>query len=181
MNNEHRLIRSARKLNMLALAEIYDTFSPGIFRYAARMLSDRSLAEDCVNETFSRFLNALHNGGGPNKHLRAYLYRIAHNWITDRHRDGVADVPQSTIEQQVDPADGPERATEKAIDMSRVREAMFQLSPDQQHVLDLKFTAGLSNRDVALALNKTQGAVKSLQNRGLRALKRILLGTEGES
>ena len=174
------MIKGARKLEMSALAEIYDTFSPGIYRYAARMLSDRSLAEDCVSETFDRFLRALHNGGGPNQHLQAYLYRIASNWITDRYRDGAIDAPPTVVELQVDPSDDPEGATERALTKRRVREAMTRLSPDQRKVLDLKFIEGLNNRDVARAVGKTQGAVKSLQNRGLRALKRILLESEGE-
>jgi DNA-directed RNA polymerase specialized sigma24 family protein len=54
----------------MALAEIYDTYRPGLYRYAMRLLGDASLAEDCVAETFARFLKALHTRQGPREHLQ---------------------------------------------------------------------------------------------------------------
>ncbi len=71
---------------MQALAEIYDRYSPGLYAYAMRLLGDACLAEDCVSETFARFLKSLRAGQGPEAYLQAYLYRIAHNWITDHYR-----------------------------------------------------------------------------------------------
>ena len=70
---ETELITKARQLDVDALTEIYDEISPGIYRYAYRLLGDQNLAEDCVSETFSRFLNKLSEKKGPNQYLRAYL------------------------------------------------------------------------------------------------------------
>jgi RNA polymerase sigma-70 factor, ECF subfamily len=83
---EVELLRRAKCFDLQALAEVYDQYSPEFFAYSARLLGCSEDAEECVAETFSRFLRALKNGGGPRDHLRAYLYRIAHNWITDRYR-----------------------------------------------------------------------------------------------
>src|SRR5690606_14190418 len=69
-----------------ALAEMYDTYSDNLYGYAFRLLNDRQLAEDCVGETFTRVLEALRTGKGPQSSLQAYLFRIAHNWITDIYR-----------------------------------------------------------------------------------------------
>ena len=84
--HQEELLRRARKFDQQALAEIYDSYSTGLFGYALRLLGDTNLAEECVAEAFTRFLNALHSGKGPKDHLKAYLYRIAHNWITDYYR-----------------------------------------------------------------------------------------------
>src|SRR5512136_2797630 len=80
------LLERAREFDRQALAEIYDAYSPGIYRYAMRFLADRDLAEECVAETFSRFLHALKRHTGPRDHLQAYLYRMAHNWFVDFFR-----------------------------------------------------------------------------------------------
>ncbi len=69
-----------------SLVAIYEQHSPGIFRYAYRLLGDRELSEECVSETFSRFLQAVRNGRGPNENVQGYLYRVAHNWVTDHYR-----------------------------------------------------------------------------------------------
>jgi RNA polymerase sigma-70 factor (ECF subfamily) len=56
------LLERAKGFDLQALAEIYDTYSPGLYSYAYRMLDNESLAEECVAETFSRLLHALKNG-----------------------------------------------------------------------------------------------------------------------
>jgi RNA polymerase sigma-70 factor (ECF subfamily) len=55
------------------LEEIYDQFSPGLYRYAMRLLGNEDLAEDCVSEVFSRFLTAIKRGNGPQQDLKAYF------------------------------------------------------------------------------------------------------------
>src|SRR5512135_260929 len=80
------ILERARRFDAEALEEIFDTFSPGIYRYAYRLLGDEELARECMSETFSRFLGALQRNSGPNAYLQAYIYRIAHNWITDYYR-----------------------------------------------------------------------------------------------
>jgi RNA polymerase sigma-70 factor (ECF subfamily) len=83
---ENAWLSAAQRFEPEALAAIYDAYSPRIYAYAMRLLGDYDLAEECVAETFTRFLQALYVGRGPRNNLRAYLYRTAHNWITDRFR-----------------------------------------------------------------------------------------------
>ena len=84
--SDSELLALAKDLDQNALAMIYDQYSTGMFKYAYRQTGSQQLAEDCVAETFTRFLNALQQKRGPRKHLRAYLYRTAHNWIIDQFR-----------------------------------------------------------------------------------------------
>ena len=79
VSEEQELLQLATRLDIKALARIYDTYSPGIYRYAMRLLGEMTVAEDCVAETFARFLKAMQERRGPRDHLQAYLYRIAHN------------------------------------------------------------------------------------------------------
>jgi RNA polymerase sigma factor (sigma-70 family) len=70
------------------LVEIYEKFSPQLFAYAFRLLGDSQVAEDCVSETFSRFLKVIQEALHLRENLKAYLYRISHNWIMDYYRKG---------------------------------------------------------------------------------------------
>ena len=81
-----KLLKRARSFDQAALGEIYDQFSDALFAYAFKQVVETQVAEDLVAETFKRFLIALERGGGPKEHLRAYLYRITHNLITDLYR-----------------------------------------------------------------------------------------------
>ncbi len=53
----------------------------------------------------------------------------------------------------------------------------MELTPDQRQVIVLKFLEDWSNVDVAEVMGKSVGAVKSLQHRGLAALRSLLFET----
>ena len=169
------LLEQARCFDQQALAKVYDTFSPGIYAYAMRLLGDAPTAEDCVSETFSRLLQALRVGKGPQEYLQAYLYRIAHNWITDYYRRSPA--PPLSIDEApaIQSPERTEQAAIEAIQREQVRAALLRLTPEQRQVVMLKFVEGWENQAIASALQKPIGAVKALQHRAVEALKRILV------
>jgi RNA polymerase sigma-70 factor (ECF subfamily) len=178
--NERELLERAQKLDEQALAEIYDRWSPAIYRYSLRLLGETDLAEECVAETFSRFLVSLHQGSGPREFLQAYLFRIAHNWITDSYRS------HSPATQPLDPAmradleEGPQHLSALEAERRRVRAALRRLTPEQRQVILLKFEEEWNSEMIAAALNKSEGAVKALQHRALESLRRMLVPTEME-
>lgn len=174
---EQLWLQAARQMDEETLAAIYDTFSPGLYRYACRLLGDACTAEDCVAETFSRFLHALHAGGGPQDHLQAYLYRVAHNWITDQYRRQPPP-PLSLEEVPLHSTVSAEHTAEQAIHSEQVRAALTRLTVDQRQVMVLKYLEGLQNDEIALVLTKPVGAVKALQHRAETALRRLLVRLE---
>lgn len=162
----------ARRLDENTLADIYDAFSAGLYRYAFRLIGDGQTAEDIVSEVFQRFLIALRSGAGPRQHLRAYLYRATHNLAVDHHR---RHRPELELDGMMpDAGENPEVSSERAAAAQRARAALWLLTPEQRQVILLKFFEGLDNEEVAAAVEKPVGAVKSLQHRGLQALRRIL-------
>ncbi len=175
--SDTELISRARQFDRQTLAQIYDLYSPRLYRYAMRLLGDQNLAEDCVSETFSRFLQALRARKGPDNFLQAYLFRTAHNWIADQYRRQ----PIPTIELDEQHPDGnanPEEEAGLRIRQARLRKALRHLTPDQQQVIALKFFEDWENEEIAHAMRKPVGAVKSLQHRALASLQRILLNEE---
>lgn len=166
------LLERARRFDRQALAKIYDLYSPGLYRYAMRLLGDPDLAEECVAETFSRFLRALREGRGPQDFLQAYLYRMAHNWIADLYRRQPP--PETLDETHPDLAPDPETTAEQTWRDERLLRAIRRLTPDQQMVILLKFVEEWDNEAIARALKKPVGAIKSLQHRALAALQRML-------
>jgi RNA polymerase sigma-70 factor (ECF subfamily) len=171
---ETELLQRARQLDRQTLTDIYDRYSPGLYRYALRLLGAPELAEECVSETFMRFLQHLRAGRGPRDYLQAYLYRIAHNWVVDLYRKHVPEVELD--ESRAGDAPTVEDAAIRSVRMKTLRTAIRRLTTDQQMVVVLKFVEGWENEDISRALGKPVGAVKSLQHRALESLKRILAG-----
>lgn len=173
MQSDTALLQRARRFDEDALAEIYDALSPAIYAYALRISGDVDAAEECVSETFSRFLIALRHGKGPNEHIKAYLYRIAHNWLTDRFRRTRPEGPLDP-ELRASPHLEPPAAAQQAYEARELRRALALLTPDQRQVIALKYLEGLENAEIAELIQKPVGAVKSLQHRALAGLRRIL-------
>lgn len=176
--SESSLLERAKRFDEQALTEIYDRYSNDIYRYAVRLLSDQDLAEECVAETFSRFLMALRGGGGPRTYLRAYLYRVAHNWITDYYRRRPLPELPLNPEMHGDAGQNPHQSLTEKLEREEVRAALFRLTADQRQVIMLKYLEGWKNEEIALALNKRVGAVKALQHRALNTLRRLLINQE---
>jgi RNA polymerase sigma-70 factor, ECF subfamily len=172
--SDRKLLEKAQLFEEQALAEIYDRWSPVLYRYALRLLGETDLAEECVAETFRRFLTALQHGNGPREYLQAYLYRVAHNWITDHYRRS------TPLLLPLDPAmaagadEDPQQASAQAAERQQIRAALSYLTPEQRQVIVLKFVEELDNETIAAALNKPVGAIKALQHRALESLRRIL-------
>jgi len=172
--SEQELLRQARLFDQTALAEIYDRYNNGIYYYALRLLGDQSMAEDCAAETFSHLLRALRGGGGPTDNLKAYLYRSAHNWITDYYRR-TAPLPLDPDVDLLEPDSDPEDIAEQNIIQEQVRIAMRLLTPEQRQVIALRFVEGWELDEIATSLQKPIGAIKALQHRAVGALQKLLL------
>ena len=174
--SEKKLLAQARRFEQEALELIYDQYSTALYRYAYRQVGNAQMAEDCVAETFARFLNALKQNKGPKKHLRAYLYRIAHNWISDQYRRGAA--PTASIEEREDLTDESQPSVEKTvqqtIEAEVIRGYLSELTDEQRQVIVLKHLESLGNAEVAEIMNKNVGSVKALNSRALNNLRKIM-------
>ena len=177
MKTEKEYLSLVQKRDKAALVEIYDVYSPMIYRYAYRQLGDHELAEDCTSETFARFLHALRDGNGPKNYLKAYLYRIAHNWITDMFRKPMN---ENTLDDNHSLGSSAtlEQVVSDHVDVERIRVALKSLTAEQRMVITLKFLEGWENREIAKALSKREGAIRALQMRALQAIQQELVEDE---
>src|SRR5262249_38389583 len=69
---------------------------------------------------------------------------------------------------------GPEAAAALRDDLDRVAQALTELTDDQREVIELRFFAGLSVLETAVAMGRQGGAVRGLQFRALASLRRSL-------
>ncbi len=171
---DQAILERAKRFEAEALEEIFDMYSPGIYRYAYRLLGDEELARECMSETFSRFLDALKRDSGPDNYLQAYLYRIAHNWVTDYYRSKTPPSLSLEVDLRIDQADEPQEVVAGQIVSEQLRSALSLLTPDQRQVIVLRYLEDWEIEAIAKVLNKPVGAVKALQHRAIESLRRIM-------
>jgi RNA polymerase sigma-70 factor (ECF subfamily) len=180
--NEEQLLAGARRMDRATLARIHDCFFEMIYRYARYRTDDIQLAEDAASEVFARLLDALHEGRPPHSSLRGWLFATASHVVNDHYRRRYRVEQENIDDWTSEPAgdkSNPEVQLDRRADRRSVRAALRKLTPEQQHVLALRFGQELSHKEVAGLVGKSEGAVKLLQLRGLRSLRRLLEEDEG--
>ncbi len=170
------LVVRAQRGDVEAIGALYDEHYQAIFRHFKARLGNQQAAEDLTGELFRRMLTGLPRYRAIGLPFRAWLFRIAHNLLVDHYRQesGPMVVPlEQTDRHQVSEED-PASATERKLTLEGAYRALAELDLLQREVLALRFLSGLSLRETALALNKSEDAVKALQRRGLMALRLTL-------
>ena len=159
------------------ILEHYDRENVAIQRYLMFLGVDQDTAQEAVQESFLRLhLHLL--GGGDRSHLRAWLYRVAHNFArnaqTAHHATRTDALPDSTTTGElVANSVSVEEALLTEERMRRLRLAMDQLSVAQREALLLR-TQGLKYREIAEVLSISVSTVGENIQRGLERLKELL-------
>jgi RNA polymerase sigma-70 factor (ECF subfamily) len=150
-----------------------------VLRGTAHLLTrDTGLSEDIVQETLIKAWTHLPSLRNP-ANLKAWLVRILVNEVRQAHRK--KQVPSVFLEQIPDPPSD-HRATETSAvrveQQERVGQALEELPLEQRDVVVLRYFAGLSVREVAVAMSCREGTVKSRLSRALDRLGEILRSDE---
>ncbi len=161
-----------------AFGELYDRYVDVVYRYALCRVGSVGLAEDLTSETFVRALRRISSFSWQGRDFGAWLVTIARNLVADHYKSARFrfEVPTGDLfGAGVDGAvEGPEQQVLDSISSAELLSAVQRLGPEQQECIVLRFLTGLSVSETARVLAKNEGAVKALQYRGVRALRRLL-------
>lgn len=173
-----------------AFAILHRRYYGRVYRLALVRCRSAQDAEDVASETFVRAIAHLAGYRFQGDSLFPWLSRIAANLIADMGRrqrgatfvslDG-ADINEgvrSLIEGLKSDSPDPQALAERQEVQALVRAAIRGLPPDQADAILLRFVGDLPLKEIAAAMNRTEGAIKSLLHRALIGLRRSL--TTGE-
>jgi RNA polymerase sigma-70 factor (ECF subfamily) len=165
--------RGLAHLDEAAFLATYRLLSRPLWSYLYRMLGSAADADDVLQETFLRYVQApLHGGEEPA--IRAYLYRIATNRAIDFLRRRSRDVKRSADEDVADVVvatpDGAEAFALRR-DMTRT---FRELSPHHRALLWLAYVEGSPHADIAAALGLRKRSVPVLLFRARKKLASLL-------
>ncbi len=172
-----RAVGRAQRGEVDAVGALYDQHREAVFRYVRSRVGDLHTADDLTGEVFKRMLIGLPRYRPTGLPFRAWLFRIARNLLIDHYRrESRVDLrPLDEAEQAGVAAPDPAPLVERQAALDQVYAALAELDPLQREVLTLRFLSGLSLRETAQALGRTEDSIKALQRRGLAGL-RLSLG-----
>lgn len=166
--SERLLIEAAQK-DPRRFADLYEANFERVYAFVVRRVRDRSEAEDLTAEVFHQALANLKNFEWRGAPFAAWLFRIASNAVADRWERLQREHGNPVSGDPPDPRGGtsPEEIEKRA----RLFRLVADLPADQRSVIEMRFVAGKSIAEIARQLGRSDGAVKQLQFRAIRALR----------
>jgi RNA polymerase sigma-70 factor, ECF subfamily len=169
-----RVIDRARRGDQEAFAAVIRHYDPGLRALAFRLLGDRDLMDDVLQEAYVKAFKGLRRFRGDAK-LGTWLYRIAYNACLDElrrsRRGDELPLDMDLASRDPDPAD----VVSGRGDLAR---ALAGLTPEDRAAVLLVDAQGLDYRETARVLGIPEGTVASRLNRA-RASLRTTLGAHG--
>ena len=150
-------------------ADLYEANFDRIYAYVSRRLRDRTAAQDITSDVFHHALANLDSYEPRGIPFAAWLFRIAANKVYDYRQQQQYEQklpPPNLVDQQVD--------YEEAEQAAQLFAAVRRLPADQRRVIELRFVQEKSIRETAEELQRSEGAIKQLQLRGIEALRASL-------
>ncbi len=164
---EFSSLQQAKAYDLRTLGDIYDRYSPVVYRCVYRVLNDMSLAEECVAEVFSQLLHALGSKGGHVREVDIFLMRAAMAWVDARLHNQIQD------EQSESDSLDASVALSK-IEPEDVRQALRKLSAEGRTVLLLKFLESWDDQQIAGVIAIPANTLHDRYKQALEDLRRTL-------
>lgn len=177
IDGDKKLIQRAIKGEAEAFGLLYDRYQPQIYRFILIKVGHREEAEDLTHQVFLKSWKNISDYKFQGFPFSTWLYSVARNQVIDFYRTKkktlvIEDVVDETIELRIESSYSLD--TDKKLDIERVKKAILQLKDEQQSVIILRFIEDFSPKETALIMNKSEGAIKLLQHRAVKNLKKIL-------
>jgi RNA polymerase sigma-70 factor, ECF subfamily len=172
---------SAAMLKSLRTAEseesmraLYRTYGPELYGFAVSALGDRGLAEELVQEVFTRVWRRADSYDPSRASFRTWLYGIARNAMIDQKRRAAVRPPLAAHEVDDDTSGATDASFEHALLRWQVSAALDRLTPEHQQVIQLAHFQGLTLREIAELTGIPLGTVKSRTSYALRGMRLAL-------
>ncbi|WP_240377424.1 RNA polymerase sigma factor SigX [Bacillus piscicola] len=159
---------------------LYETYHHSLFRYIFYMVRDKEAAEELVQDVYIKVLQS-HSSFKGDSSEKTWLYSVARHtaidWVRMQNRKKrkwfglLGPLSQEEVE---DPAPLPDEIISARDDIREVYRAMEDCTPDQRHVLILRYMESLTVKETASTLGWSESKVKTTQHRALKKLRDLM-------
>ncbi len=164
---------AATRLDANWFANFYEDTVDRVYRFTWVLVKDPDRAEDLTAETYLKAWNARHTLKDPNR-ASSWLMTIAHNCAYSFLRSARETLDMSALSNRADAIPDPIERMEFSATMDQLRDAFEHLTPEQQQVLFLRFFEGNSHDEVAREMDRQPNAIRAIQFRALKRLRKLL-------
>jgi RNA polymerase sigma factor (sigma-70 family) len=160
----------------------YEQYLPKVFQYVNYRVGDRALAEDLTSDIFNKALSSFAKYDSGKATFPTWIFSIARNTLIDYyrrksreqkfHREADSGVPVSS--------ESPEEEVSRSEEIGKLRECLSVLKSNEQELISLKFSGGMTNREIAQITGLSESNVGTILCRAVRKLRDEFTGWQND-
>jgi RNA polymerase sigma-70 factor, ECF subfamily len=182
------LVARITQSDTTALEALYDRHASTVLGVLLKVIGDRALAEDALQETFWRVWKSASTYESERGSFTGWLFRIARNLAVDAHRrmnvrpQALGNVADSDVlaDQMPDPDNDVAELAQADFRSRQVRAALASLPPVQRQVIELAYFYGMTRQKIAETTGEALGTIHTRARLGLQKLREELEREEFE-
>lgn len=156
-----------------AFAALYEQFMPKIYRYISFRIRDENMSQDLTSVVFEKALTKFSSFNPQKASFSTWIFTIARNTVIDHYRVRKQKEylePETRINNEAQYS-SPEDEAIRNENTQRLRVFISKLNKREQEAIILKYSNGMSNREIAEILHLTETNVGSILCRTIRKLR----------
>ena len=170
----------------VALSELYDRYSRTVFGVGLKILGDRSLAEELVQEVFLRVWRSSGTFDSSRGSFSTWLYRVTRSVALDLYRKRarrIRPVSDGAVRMATarDSSAGPQELVDESWLSWRISRALETLDAPHREVIELAYFKGLTQREISEQTGVPLGTVKTRTASAYKSLRRDLMADVASS
>jgi RNA polymerase sigma-70 factor, ECF subfamily len=167
----------------VALSKLYDRYNRTVFGVGLKILGDRSMAEELVQEVFLKVWRSSSTFDPSRGSFSTWLYRVTRSVALDFYRKRARRIRQVSngelhIAAVRDPSAGPQQVADESWLSWRVSRALELLDAPHREVIELAYFSGLSQSEISERTGAPLGTVKSRTASAYKSLRKDLVAQE---
>ena len=173
--NEDELVQLLKSKDQKAFAYLYDNYAPALNGIIFRLVEDKALSEDILQEAFVKIWNNFSSYDNTKGRLFTWMMNLTRNLTIDtlRSKGYKKQAKISGDEKSVDNLQDTTSTIDK-FDSMGIRKQLANLKPDQRIVIDLAYFNGLTQDEISKEIGIPLGTVKTRMRTAILELRKLL-------
>lgn len=160
-----------------AFGQVYDLYVDKIYRFIYFRVPSEEIAQDLTSDCFLKVFQYLTKDTSRIESLKAFIYQVARNLVIDYYR--ARDKRPISIENELTyeiaaKESNQEEKIEINFQLKEVERALTQIKDEWREIIILRYIEDYSIKEIAQILEKSEGAIRVLVHRALKALRKLL-------